>query len=348
MTGEAEVLFEVRGRAGVITLNRPKALNALTLGMVALMHPQLNAWARDPAVERVVVTGAGEKAFCAGGDIRALYDSGKAGGDYPITFYGREYRLNAAIKHFPKPYVALLNGITMGGGVGVSLHGSHRIVCEASVFAMPETGIGLFPDVGGTFFLPRLPGGWGLYLAMTGARLKAADMLALGLADAFVPQARFPDLIAALCSEGESVDAIVKGFAGDAGPAPLQAHRAAIGRYFVAGPVEAIVASLRGDADSFAQDALKAMLAKSPTSMKVAARQLAEGAKRDFDACMQLEYRLANRFVAGHDFYEGVRALIVDKDNAPKWRPDTLEGVSDADVVAYFAPLASGDLGLSG
>ena len=179
---EAEILFEVKGAAGVVTLNRPKALNALTLNMVRALDPQLRQWAEDPSVERIIVKGAGEKGFCAGGDIRALYDWGTTGDPLAVGFYEEEYKLNTFIKEYPKPYIALLDGITMGGGVGLSVHGSHRIATERLMFAMPETGIGLFPDVGGTYFLPRTPGETGMWLSLTGARLKAADALFSGIA----------------------------------------------------------------------------------------------------------------------------------------------------------------------
>lgn len=340
----SEVLFERIGPLGRVTLNRPKALNALTLAMVDALDAQLGAWAEDPAVAAVVITGAGERAFCAGGDIRALYDSGQAGTPYALDFYAREYRLNTRIKRYPKPYVALLNGIVMGGGVGVSLHGRLRVACEASLFAMPETGIGLFPDVGGSYALPRLPGETGLYLALTGARLGPADMVALGLAQAFVPHADWPAFAAAMAAEPAAPEAVAARFAQDPGDPPLAAHRATIDRCFAGGAVEEILAALDADGSAFAVEAAATIRTKSPTSLKVTLRQMREGRTRDFEDCMRMEFRLTSRFVAGYDFYEGVRAVIIDKDQRPRWRPDLLAAVSEADIAAYFADLGHREL----
>lgn len=343
-----DVLFERRGRVGLITLNRPKALNALTLGMVDAMQAQLVAWRGDDAIELVVVRGAGERAFCAGGDIRALHDSGKAGTPYVIDFYEREYKLNTYIKRYPKPYIALINGIVMGGGVGVSVHGRQRVCGEGTVFAMPETGIGLFPDVGGTFFLPRLPGELGMYLGLTGTRLDVIDAKYAGIATHIVPAAQHEALIGALADAGESYERTLARFAVAPGNVSKMAGlQPLIDRHFAHGTVEAIVASLESDAALFAVETLKALKTKSPTSLKVTFRQLREGRQRDFEECMQLEFRLTNRFMRGHDFYEGVRAVIVEKDNAPKWKPATLVEVRGEDVLAYFAALPRGDLVLS-
>lgn len=342
-----EVLFERKGRAGIITLNRPKALNALTLGMVDAMTERLQAWRHDPGVENVVVQGAGEKAFCAGGDIRALYDSGKAGTPYVIDFYAREYRLNTLIKRYPKPYVALVNGIVMGGGVGVSVHGSVRVCGEKTVFAMPETGIGLFPDVGGTYFLPRCPGEVGMYLALTGARLDVTDAKYAGIATHVVPQAHHASLLAEL---SEGTDPLEKVLARNAvrsqDRARLEGLREAIDLHFGKPTLEAIMASLATGTTLFEEQTIKALATKSPTSLKVAFRQMREGARLGFEDCMRLEFRLTNRFMRGHDFYEGVRAVIIDKDNAPKWDPPALDHVRDGEVDRYFSPLPGGDLEL--
>jgi enoyl-CoA hydratase len=342
-----EVLFERQGRAGVITLNRPKALNALTLAMVDAMTAQLNAWRDDRAVDMVIVRGAGDKAFCAGGDIRALYDSGKAGTPYVIDFYAREYRLNTMIKRYPKPYIALVNGIVMGGGVGVSVHGSVRVCGERTMFAMPETGIGLFPDVGGTYFLPRCPGETGMYLALTGARLDVTDARYAGIATHVVPQAQHEDLFDALCNGSDPLEKILARhsvFAQDR--SKLEGLQPVIDRHFSGTSVEAIIASLQSGSALFEEQTLKTLLTKSPTSLKVAFRQVREGARLGFEECMRLEFRLTNRFMRGVDFYEGVRAVIIDKDNAPRWSPPALEDVGEADVERYFAPLEGGDLEL--
>jgi len=245
MKTDAETLIRTVGAVGRITLNRPKALNALTLGMVEAMTKALLAWRDDPAVCAVVVDGAGEKGFCAGGDIRMLHDSGKAGDGQAEIFWREEYKLNQLIKRYPKPYVALIDGITMGGGVGVSVHGSHRVAGDRTMMAMPETGIGFFPDVGGTHFLPRLPGSVGMWLGLTGARLKAADTLAVGITTHFVPSDRNADLIAALEAAelddaGGAVEATIAAFEADPGDAPIASHRDDIDRLFSGDSVEDI------------------------------------------------------------------------------------------------------------
>ena len=342
-----EVLLEQRGRAGIITLNRPKALNALTLGMVDAMDAKLREWRGDRSIELVIVRGAGERAFCAGGDIRALHDSGRAGTPYVIDFYEREYRLNTLIKRFPKPYIALINGIVMGGGVGVSVHGSVRVCGEGTVFAMPETGIGLFPDVGGTFFLPRCPGELGMYLALTGTRLDVTDAKYAGIATHVVPAPKHEELAAALCDDDRPLERVLAAFSvSPENKSKMAGLQPLIDRHFGAASVEAIMESLAGDNSLFAGETLKTLRTKSPTSLKVAFRQVREGAKLGFEECMRLEFRLTNRFMRGRDFYEGVRAVIVEKDNAPKWNPPELGGVSPAVVDAYFAPLPGGDLKL--
>ena len=345
MSDEPEVLFEQRGALGLITLNRPKALNALTHEMCVQMKAQLDDWARDDAIKSVAIRGAGDRAFCAGGDIRALYESAKTKTPYALEFYRDEYILNATIKHFPKPYVAFLKGIVMGGGVGVSVHGSHRVADETVTFAMPETGIGLFPDVGGSHFLPRCPGEIGMYLGLTGARLKTADCLYAGVATAFVPAASTADVIAGL-AEGEPPDVAIAAHASPAGDAPLAAQRALIDSIFSETSIQEILASLYSDNSDWSRATAAALRTKSPTSLKLTFRQIREGALLDFDACMQMEYRMVNRVVAGHDFYEGVRAIIIDKDNAPQWRPAKLSEVTDVDIDAYFAPLEEKELKL--
>ena len=337
---EQEILFEQRGALGLVTLNRPKALNALTHAMCVAMRHKLSHWKADDTIKTVAVRGAGERAFCAGGDIRALYESGRADTRYAVDFYRDEYRLNAAVKHFPKPYVALLHGIVMGGGVGVSVHGSHRLADTSAVCAMPETGIGLFPDVGGSFFLPRLPGETGTYLALSGARLKAADLAYTGISTHTVPA-----LIGRL-AEGDDVDGALDGLSHLIEAPPLTEHRAGIDRLFSHESIEAILAALDAEGADWAQSVASTVRAKSPTSLKVTLRQLREGRSLDFDSCMRMEFRMVNRVVAGHDFYEGVRATIIDKDGAPRWRPDSLADVSGADVDSYFAPLGHHELHL--
>ncbi len=337
MSGQ-DVLFEVKNRAGVITLNRPKALNALTLGMVRLMHPQLERWADDDRVHQIIIKAAGDKAFCAGGDIRALYDWGLARNSSFLDFYREEYLLNTYIKRYPKPYIALIDGIDMGGGVGVSVHGSHRVATERLTFAMPETGIGLFPDVGGTYFLPRLPGELGMFMALTGARLKGPDALYAGIATHYVPSGRLVALEEALSST-DDVEEVLKGFSAECDVSGFDGLQAQIDDHFSKDSVEAIVKSLKKDKSDWAAKQVSIMASKSPTSQKIAYRQLRDGAKATFEECMRIEWRMVNRIYNGHDFFEGIRAVVVDKDNKPVWQPDALESVQENDVNHYFETL---------
>ena len=346
----SDILFERSGAIGLVTLNRPKALNALTLPMIRRYNPQLIKWAADRAVAAVVMQGAGDRAFCAGGDIRAIYDVGR-GSDAAIhrDFFREEYILNRRIHRLAKPHVALLDGITMGGGVGLSVHGSHRVATERTLFAMPETGIGLFPDVGGSYFLPRCPGEIGMFLALTGHRLKAADMIYAGIATDHVPSAKLPELKAALAAIDPAagkpaVDAALAAVAVPAGAAPLAEHHQRIDRCFAQPSVEAIIEALDADGSDWAA-AMGAILRKmSPTSLKVTYREVRLGGTLDFEACMVMEYRMIQRFMHGADFFEGVRAAIVDKDQKPRWQPASVAEVGAADVDAYFAPLGARDL----
>lgn len=331
-----EVLFEVRGKSGVITLNRPEALNALTLNMVRLMKPVLSDWAADEAIENVVIEGAGEKGFCAGGDIRALHDWGQAGAPEATGFYREEYQLNRQIKTFPKPYIALIDGITMGGGVGVSVHGSHRVATERTLFAMPETGIGLLPDVGGTYFLPRLPGETGAWLVLTGARLRGADALVAGVATHYTDGENMDKLKAAL-AEGGDVEAILAAHHQMPDGASLPAQQGDIDRLFAGDSVADIGAALEKDGGDWAMAQLAAIKTKSPTSAAVALRQMRDGIEADFDDCMRIEMRAVTRIMALPDFYEGVRATIIEKTGAPNWSPQ-------ADINAIFAPLGEDEL----
>lgn len=346
MSDDVEVLFEHTGKTGLITFNRPKALNALTHNMVLLIHAQLKAWAEDDSVKTIVVQGTGERAFCAGGDIRALYESGKAGTPYALTFYHDEYILNSYVKHYAKPYVSLIRGIDMGGGVGLSVHGPYRVADETMLFAMPETGIGLFPDVGGSYFLSRCPGETGMYLALTGARIKTVDCVYVGVATHFIPAAK-RDLLLAELSGGVLPETALAAYAEDVGPAPLAAQRERVDAAFSASSVEGILERLDRDGCDWARDTAATIRTKSPTSLKVTYRQVREGKRLGFDECMRMEYRMVNRIMAGRDFYEGVRATIIDKDGAPQWQPTELAGVSAADVAAYFAPLGERELKLA-
>jgi enoyl-CoA hydratase len=341
----ADILFERHGAAGIVTLNRPQALNAVTHAMVRALARQLTEWADDAAVTRVVVTAAGDRAFSAGGDIRDLYELGRAGRHaQALAFWRDEYPLNALIKHYRKPYVALIDGIVMGGGVGICVHGSHRVAGDKFQFAMPEVGIGFFPDVGATYFLPRLPGELGTYCALTGERLGAADAVAAGVATHRVRSARFADLVDALCGT-TPVDAMLAAFAENPDQEPAMAHRPDIDRLFAGDRVESILESAERAGDWAGRMAAK-VRGKSPLSLKIALRQMRHGKVLPFDECMRTEFRIVSRIIHGHDFYEGVRAVVIDKDNAPRWNPPSLARVDDAEVARHFAPLGGDELAL--
>jgi enoyl-CoA hydratase len=346
--GEQQVIVERRGCAGRIILNRPQTLNAITLQMVHEISAALDDFERDADVRRIVVTGAGERAFSAGGDIRWLYERGRAG-DYAAqsAFFREEYTLNARIKRYPKPYVSLIDGIVMGGGVGVSLHGSHRVVTEKAAFAMPEVGIGFFPDVGATYALPRVPHRLGLAMAATGLRAKGADMAALGLATAYVESGRLGALDEALERPGDT-KALIGEFASRPPPSTLLAQAQTIETAFAQADARSISEALSADGSEFAGSLADMMAAKSPTSVAIALRQMRIGANLSFEEAMRVEFRIVTRICRGHDFYEGVRAAIVDKDNRPQWRPPTGELPAEAEIDSYFAPLGGDELNLAG
>lgn len=340
---EPEILARKTGRVGRITLNRPAALNALTLGMVEMMTKALRAWRGDPEVKAVIVDGAGERAFCAGGDIRLLAESGKAKDGRAEAFWRAEYQLNALIAEYPKPYLALIDGVTMGGGVGVSVHAPYRIAGDRTLFAMPETGIGFHPDVGGSYFLPRLPGRLGLWMGLTGARLKAADCLAATLATHFVPSERKAELIrtlerADLDDDAAGVEEILLAFEAHAGHALLAERMGDIDRLFAGASAAAILAALEADGSDWAREQAKILRTKSPTALALTQATIARGARQDLRACLAMELAVSVALLDGADFYEGVRAVLIDKDNAPKWSPARLEEVTPAAIDGFFAP----------
>ena len=334
------VIARVEGGWGRLTLNRPQALHALNTQMCQIMSAALLDWRHDAAVQAVLIDPAGARGFCAGGDIRMIMRSGAQDGVAARGFFAAEYRLNALLFGYAKPVVAVMDGVVMGGGVGISAPASYRVATERTVFAMPETGIGLFPDVGGGWYLPRLAGETGLWLALTGARLKAADCLLLGLATDYVAADRIEALKAALLADPRALEKTLTEFGAEAGEPPLAARREAIDRLFSADSVEAIFAALEADGQAWAAGQLAILKTKSPQALKVALRQLRQGrGMESFEAEMAVEYRIAARVCRTADFREGVRAVIVDKDNAPRWAPPTLDGVTGQALDAIFAPL---------
>ena len=341
---DSEVLTRVESGVGRITLNRPKALHALNRDMCEAMTAALLAWREDAAVQSVMIDHSGERGFCAGGDIRMIAESGAGDASEAMAFFRTEYRLNHLMFEYPKPITAIVDGIVMGGGVGISEPAEVRIATERTTYAMPETGIGLFPDVGGGWFLPRLSGQTGVWLALTGARLKAADTVALGIHTHFVPSDRVEALKSALIAHPAAPKTVADTLASDPGAAPTAAHRQAIDRLFAFDTVEAIFAALEADGSEWALAQLAVLKTKSPQSMKITLRQLRTGATLGtFADNMAMEYRLGGRVVRSHDFQEGVRAVIVDKDNTPNWSPADLAGVTEATLDALFAPLPAAE-----
>ena len=336
-------------RTGVITLDRPRTLNSLSLDMIRALTDVLLAWRDDAGIDAVVLRSSTNKALCAGGDIRYFYDVGTlptTGGSASLEdFFTEEYRLNYLIHFYPKPYVALMDGVVMGGGLGISEAGPDtglRVVTDGTKMAMPEVNIGLFPDVGGSYFLARAPGKLGYYLGLTGLSIRAADALYAGLADTFVPQAQMAALTALIeTTPGARLRAAITQFAapfaGDAGPATLLTERASIDRHFGASSVEAIIASLALDPGEFAQKALAAMKKRSPLLLRVTFELLQRGATMDLADCLRLERILVRRNFEHGEVLEGIRALVIDKDNLPKWNPPTLAQVTDAMVAQFFA-----------
>lgn len=348
---EPEILFDVRGQTGIITLNRPHVLNALTLNMLQQMDDQLVRWAQDPAIACVIVTGAGTRAFCAGGDIKAVAldalakRKGDSRGELIRDLFRVEYTLNHRIKTFTKPYISLINGIVMGGGMGLSAHGTYRVVTETTVFAMPETGIGFFPDVGGGYFLPRCPGQTGTYLALTGKRIHMQDSFYIGFATHYVPAAKLPALTEKIAQQPQQLEQLLKDFSEPPqGASELALHRGKIDQHFAHDRVEDIVAGLERAPSPWAAEALAALRSVSPTSLKVALKQMRMGASMGFAEVMAMEYRLSQSCTAQPDFYEGVRAALIDKDRQPRWQPATLQEVPDTAINVCFQSLGSQDL----
>jgi len=352
MQPEADIHFETRGHVGLVTLNRGHALNALTHRMVLDLGTALDRWESDPAIAHVIIRSHDEKAFSAGGDIRDLYEKGlsarRGEGEKPIGFFRDEYRLNLRIRTYSKPYVALIDGIVMGGGVGVSINGSHRLAGANIRFAMPEVGIGFFPDVGATWFLPRLPGETGTWLALTGAQMDQADCCWSGIATQGADAERFDELIEALAVASET-DAVLAEFRVEPANEPSVApHQEEISRIFAGDRLQEIEARLAAAGSGNwpgAEKAARAMSRMSPTSLAIALKQMRFGKRHEFADCMKTEFRIVSRILDGVDFYEGVRAQIIDKDRKPVWKPAHLAELDDTVIEGYFAPLdAQADL----
>ncbi len=339
VTGESdEVLTRVDGGVGFITLNRPKAINSLTQTMVELLSTVLIRWERDDAVRTVVLAGAGDRGLCAGGDVVAVYNSARQDGVETRRFWRDEYRLDAQIGRFPKPFVSLMDGIVMGGGVGISAHANTRVVTDTSKIAMPEVGIGFIPDVGGAFLLSRAPGALGLHAALTGAPFSGADAIAMGFADHYVPHGDLDAFTAAIAADG--IAGALAHHAIEPPPSSLAAQRDWIDKCFAGDTVQDIIAALRGHDAGPAQDAANLIASRSPIAVSVALEAVRRAAKLDtLEDVLVQDYRVSSASARSHDLVEGIRAQIIDKDRNPKWSPPTLAAVSPADVDAYFAPV---------
>jgi enoyl-CoA hydratase len=350
---EGDLIVRREGAAGVIRLNRPKAINAMTLEMSIGIDAALDAFEADPAVAVVVLEGAGERGLCAGGDIRGLYESSKAGGDLGKTFWRQEYVMNARIAKFPKPYVAFMDGLVMGGGVGLSAHARHRVVTEKTKLAMPEVGLGFFPDVGGTWLLSHSPGEIGTYFGLTGTTMNGSDAIHARFADAVVPSVKWAGLREALTkvhpgTTSAEVKSLIDGFATGETAGPVAAMQSDIDGWFAHDRMEDIVAALRSDGSELALATLKTLNEKSPRGMVVTLKLLRLArTSRTLEECLVREYRAALEVFASDDFREGVRAAVIDKDRNPTWSPPTIEDVTPDMVAPYFAEIGADELKFS-
>jgi enoyl-CoA hydratase len=346
VTTSDPVLFDRLGRLGLITLNRPRAINALNFEMVTLIQRQLDRWAADPAIAVVALVGSGERGLCAGGDIVSIYRDATGGGDSSVQFWREEYALNATIARYPKPFVAVMHGIVLGGGIGLSAHAAHRIVTETSSVGLPETTIGFVPDVGGTYLLSRAPGELGTHLALTAGSVGAADAMAVGFADYFVPRQAVDGLLDALAEvEGEAgVAAAIAGVTGDPGASTLAADRQWIDAAYSTDDLAGIMDRLREGAGA---DAARVIATKSPMAVKVTLAALRRArALADLETVLEQEFRVSVHCLRSADFAEGVRAQVIDKDRNPKWNPASIDDVSESLVESFFAPAPGGDLRL--
>ena len=350
VASEPDLIVRREGAVGVIWLNRPKAINAMTFEMSVGIDGALDRFEADPAIALVLLEGAGERGLCAGGDIRGLYESSRAGGDLGKRFWRQEYIMNARIAHFPKPYVAFMDGLVMGGGVGLSAHGSHRVVTEKTKLAMPEVGLGFFPDVGGTFLLSRSPGEIGSYFGLTGQTMNGPDAVYAKFADAVVPAGKLAALREALIDlpagvNAAEVKAVIDGFSTGETAGPVAALQSQIDRWFTHDRMEDIVADLERDGSELAQSTLKALNEKSPRGMVVALKLLRLARQSSsLEQCLVREYRAALEVFRSDDFREGVRAAVIDKDRNPRWSPARIEDVTPEMVAPYFAQIGADEL----
>jgi enoyl-CoA hydratase len=343
---EAEILFSRDGSLGHILLNRPRAMNSLTFGMVTAMRTQLDAWSTNPGIETVVITGAGDRGLCAGGDIVSLYQAIQSDEAAAATFWAHEYALNLVIARYPKPYVAIMDGVVLGGGVGVSAHGSVRVVTERTKIGMPEVGIGFVPDVGGTWLLSRAPGELGTHAGLTGGSFSGADAIELGLADHFVASDHVDEFVDALASMSAH-DALLR-FASDAPPSALAAARPWIDECYSSNDAIDILGRLAASANDEARASAEVIRSKSPTAVAVTLESIRRAhASATLAEVLETEYRVSVHFAEGTEMPEGIRAQVIDKDRTPRWSPPTLAQVTRHEVESYFAPLVQGELGLS-
>lgn len=337
-----DLIFTREQHIGLVTINRPQALNALTLPMILALQQQLTLWQDDHRIHAVVVRAVEGKAFCAGGDVRWLYDAGRAKNPEQMQFFLHEYRLNQLIHDYPKPYIALMDGVTMGGGVGISMHGSHPVASERFVFAMPETGIGFFPDIGASHLLARCPDHVGMYLGLTGNRVNATDAYELGLLKHVIKSDDCSDVLHALIQADLASDAATRvtdclqTFAAPVLPPSITEQRGYIAHCFKESTVESIIDALKNTNEEWHRDIGVNLNRKSPLSLKVTLRQLQEAEHKTLADCLRVDYCLVGHFMRDHDFYEGVRALLVDKDKSPRWQPATLSNVTESMVNGYF------------
>jgi enoyl-CoA hydratase/carnithine racemase len=335
------IKYKVAHHLGFITLERPQSLNALNLSMITALREILRAWRRDSNVHAVIVQGKGERAFCAGGDLRAVYEAHlRDDHQFHDDLFRKEYTLNLEIAQFPKPYISFIHGFAMGGGLGLSIHGSHRLLAENAQLAMPETKIGYFPDVGASYFLNKAPGALGMYLALTGNSIGTSDSLYVGLATHFIPQKRQAQVIEALLGSEtllpENIDKILERYIENLPESSLQAQQAKIDALFHHLTLEEVFEALKSDQSSFAQDTLKTLKLRSPTSLRITFELLKRNKGKSLSEAIETEFQLSQVFIKKHDFFEGIRALLIDKDQKPIWSPATVEEVDSFVVEEYF------------